>query len=117
MEHLEGITVLNEFVQNAPFALGLITTFATLITMTALIFFINALKDGLIDDGIFGFLNCFLVAIFIIFTVLMWNLTLDWEKQIYEVLVGEEVGATEFMETYYVTEIKGDIYVVEFKKQ
>ena len=117
MEHLEGITVLNEYIQNAPVALGLTTTFATVVTMTVLIFFVNALKDGWIDDGIFGFLNWLVVGIFIIFTLLLWDATLSWENQLYEILVGEEVSATEFMETYHTIEIKGVIYVVEFKDQ
>ena len=115
MEHLEGITVLNEYIQNAPVALGLITTFATVVNMAVVIIFINALKDGWIDDGIFGFLNWLVIGIFIIFTILLWDATLSWEDQIYEVLVGEEVSATEFMQTYHTREIKGEIYVVEFK--
>lgn len=112
MQHLEGITVLNEVVQGVD---GFITMIA-LITSIIIIFMILVLIDH-IKEKEYKKLPETIFALFLlsVFCYAGWWSTFNYKDQSYEVLVSEEVGAIEFMQTYKLREIKGEIYVVEFK--
>ena len=114
MKHLEGITVLNEIVQGVD---GFVTLIA-IVTAIAIMFMILVLIDRVKKKDYESLLEI-IVALLLLSLIcfVTWSATINYEKQLYEVLVSEEVGATEFMQTYKLSEIKGEIYVVEFKDQ
>ena len=112
MQHLEGITVLNEFVQGVD---GFVTLIA-IVTAIAIMFMILVLIDHIKEKDCKN-LPEIIIALLLLSLVcfITWSATINYERQLYEVLVSKEVGATEFTQTYKLREIKGEIYVVEFK--
>ena len=114
MEHLEGITVLNELIQGVHGFVIFLAIVSAIGVMATILYSIECIKEKKYKK----LPDIIMILIFLIlFCFTTWNVALSYERQLYEVLVSEEVSATEFIETYKIEEIRGDIYVVEFRDE
>lgn len=108
MEHLEGITVLNEYIQQAP-APWTIIVFASTIFF-GLIALLSIIFDNAEASSIFLIITLIVMIIGIIF---MCVFTID-DGTIYECIVDDSVTFKELTKKYEVIEQRGNIYKLKF---
>lgn len=110
MEHLEGITVLNEYMTyEKPW-------FILLFAILAFVFFIAALISVQQDNG---WLTTILTLCCLVFMALfiigagcgVWDVE---SGMIYECTVADDITYKELTETYEIIEQRGDIYKLKF---
>ena len=108
MEHLEGITILNEYMTYAP------AVWATIVFISCILFFVLWGICLCSDHGELAYVFAVLaIAAFIGGIIGMLAFPIE-DGMVYECLVDDSITYKELVNTYEIIEQRGDIYNLKF---